>query len=465
MTARRRDAWTWAIVAVVVAGAAVRFATLDVQSMWLDEAVTHSLVTRSFGAMLSAIPHSESTPPLYYVLEWAWARVFGSGAVGLRSLSALYGTATIVVLAAVAGRLGGRRAALAAAALAAANPLLIWYSQEARAYALLVLLCALTVWCLVRGDWRGWALAAALALATHYFAVFVVIPELLWLAWRHARRSRPAALSIAFVVVVGAALLPLAVKQASADRARFIKSSALGSRASAIVKQFLVGYATPHATVLTIVAVLAAAGIATGLRFADRGQAALAAIAVGVPLALALLGIDYVITRNLIAAMVPLVVLAAVAASRTRAGPVLVASLCAAGIVAFVGVETTPADQRDDWRGVAAAIGTPTARPRYIVVDPSDGPPALELYLPLRRVPGSNGTLLQAREVDVIDVARDPPVPGVSAAMAGFTPSVIHTDTYTVVRYIAPTPTLIYYSHLAAAALLARAGSSILTDR
>ena len=59
--------------------------------------------------------------------------------------------------AAIARRLGGRRAALAAAALAASSPLLIWYSQEARAYALLVALCALSVWCLLRSDWRGWA--------------------------------------------------------------------------------------------------------------------------------------------------------------------------------------------------------------------------------------------------------------------------------------------------------------------
>jgi hypothetical protein len=465
MSARRRDVWTWAIVAVVLAGAAVRFATLGVQSMWLDEAVTHSLVTRSFGAMLRAIPHSESTPPLYYVLEWVWARLFGSGAVALRSLSALFGSATIVVLAAIAGRLGGRRAALAAAALAAASPLLIWYSQEARAYALLVLLCAATVWFLVRGQWRGWALAAALALATHYFAVFIVIPEALWLTWRHGRRLREAALSIGFVVVVGGALLPLAVKQASANRARFITSSALGGRVSAVPKQFLVGYATPHATVLTVVAVLAAAGLATGLRFADRGLAALAAVAVVVPLALALVGIDYLITRNLIAAMVPLVVLAAVASSRTRAGPVLVAALCATGVVAFVGVETTPADQRNDWRGVAEALGPPTSRPRYIVVDPSDGPPALELYLPARRVPGSSATLLRTREFDVIDVARDAPVPAVPAAMAGFTPTVIHTATYTLVRYTAPSPTPVYYTQLAALALEARSGSAILTDR
>ena len=182
-------------------------------------------------------------------------------------------------------------------------------------------------------------------------------------------------------------------------------------------------------------------------------------------MALAAVGIDYVITRNLIAAMVPLVVAAAVAASRTRAGPIFVAALCAAGVVAFVGVETTPADQRDDWRGVAAAIGPPTVGPRYIVVNPSDGPPALELYLPARRGAGSSATLPPAREVDVIEVARDPAVPAVPAAVAGFTPSVIHTSSYTVIRYSAPAPTPLSYPQLASLALQASAGSSILTDR
>jgi mannosyltransferase len=462
MTARRRDPWTWAIVAVVVAGAAVRFATLDVQSMWLDEAVTHSLVTRSFGGMLSAIPHSESTPPLFYVLEWVWSRVFGSGAVGLRSLSALFGSATIIVLAAIAGRLGGRRAALAAAALAAANPLLIWYSQEARAYALLVLLCAVTVLCLVRGERRGWAFAAALALATHYFAVFIVIPQALWLLWRHGRRSRRAALSVAAVAIVGAALLPLAIVQASGNRARFISATSLHSRAAAVVKQFLIGYATPHATILTVLAALAALGLALSLRRRDLHLLALAAIVVVLPIALAVTGADYVITRNLIMAMVPLVVLAALAAARTRVGPALVALLCVVGVVAFVGVELTPADQRDDWRGVANAIGPALLGPRLVVVDPSDGAPALRLYLPLHRVkvpPNPYVMNLTIREIDVIDVARNPPLPSPGVAIAGFVPQpAVRTGAYTLERYVAATPLSESYKQISAVALVPGSG-------
>ena len=86
------------VVALTVAGAALRFGTLDVQSIWGDEAITIALVHRSFGSMISHLSSSESTPPLYYSLAWVWTRIFGSGALGFRSLSALAGTITIPVV-------------------------------------------------------------------------------------------------------------------------------------------------------------------------------------------------------------------------------------------------------------------------------------------------------------------------------------------------------------------------------
>jgi hypothetical protein len=456
MAARRsHHAWAWGLAALTAAGAALRFSTLSVQSFWLDEAVTHQLVTRSLSSMLSRIPHSESTPPLYYVLAWAWVRVFGAGEAGLRSLSAVFGTATIVVLALIARRLAGDRAGLAAAALCATNPLLIWYSQEARAYALLVALCALTLWCLLREDWRGWALAAGLALATHYFAVFIVVPELAWLLWRHARRSRAAAWSAAFVVGVAAALSPLAIEQAGGDRAAFISSTGLASRIVAVPKQFLIGYATPHAVVLTILAACLALTLALSLRRDDRALLALAAIAVGVPVVMAPLGADYLITRNLIAAMVPLVVLAAVAASRTRHGPALIGGLCAIGVIAFAGVENNPFYQRDDWRAVAAALGPAPHGPRVVAVNPSDGVPALEIYSPLHRL--APGAPVLAREVDVIDLLHNPPTVAMPAPLAGFTLCAPprRTPEFDVVRYCASSAVTVPYGNVLALKLAA----------
>src|SRR3954452_10350433 len=150
-----------ALAALTLLGALLRWVTLGDQSYWGDEGVTVALVRMSFGHMLDTIPKSESTPPLYYALAWLWTRALGSSdEYALRSLSALAGTATIPVLYAATCELVTRRAALVAAALAACSPLLVWYSQESRAYALLGLATALTLWFFARAlEGRRHALA------------------------------------------------------------------------------------------------------------------------------------------------------------------------------------------------------------------------------------------------------------------------------------------------------------------
>ena len=137
-------------------------------------------------------------------------------------------------------------------------------------------------------------------------------------------------------------------------------------------------------------------------------------------------------------------------------------------MVAFVGVEATPADQRDDWRGVATAIGPARLGVRVVVVDPSDGAPALRLYLSLRRVPPSTARLT-FRELDVIDVAHSAPLPSANAGIPGYTPQpVVHTTTYTLARYVATTPRSESYAQIAAVALVSGAshngGPSVLVE-
>src|SRR5919112_4431333 len=114
------------LAGIVLLGAGLRFATLDGQSYWFDEATTVQLLRMDLGDMLAAIPDSESTPPLYYVVAWFWTQVFGTGEVGVRSLSALAGTATVPVVYAIGARAIGARTGLIAALLVAAHPLLVW---------------------------------------------------------------------------------------------------------------------------------------------------------------------------------------------------------------------------------------------------------------------------------------------------------------------------------------------------
>jgi hypothetical protein len=80
--------------------------------------------------MLGALPTSESTPPLYYVLAWIWSRMLGTDETGLRSLSAAIGTLTVLATYAGAQALVSRRSALFAAALVVVSPFLVWYSAR-----------------------------------------------------------------------------------------------------------------------------------------------------------------------------------------------------------------------------------------------------------------------------------------------------------------------------------------------
>ena len=136
--ARARSRAFWIVAGLTVLAAVLRFATLGVQSYHHDEIVTASRILRDgFGHAMNAVGFSESAPPLYYALAWAWTQVTGTGEFGLRSISALAGVATVPVVYLAALELRGRRAGLMAAALVAVNPMLLWYSQEARAYSLL----------------------------------------------------------------------------------------------------------------------------------------------------------------------------------------------------------------------------------------------------------------------------------------------------------------------------------------
>src|SRR5690242_21691216 len=121
-----------------------------------------------------------------------------------------------------------------AAALVAFNPMLLWYSQEARAYALLVLFGALSLlWC-VRAERSGrgrdfvwWGVFSGLALATHYFIVFPLVAELLFLL---RRRGRGALLGIGVLGAFALALAPLAYHQMSIGHAEWIGNYSLGHR-------------------------------------------------------------------------------------------------------------------------------------------------------------------------------------------------------------------------------------------
>jgi 4-amino-4-deoxy-L-arabinose transferase-like glycosyltransferase len=472
-------------VAVTLLAAVARLPTLGQQSYWLDEGYTVRLLRMSFSGMLHAIPKTESTPPLYYAAAWVWTRIFGDMEFGLRSLSALAGIATVPVAWAIARRVGGSRAAAIAGLLVAVSPLLVWFSQEARSYALATLLATVSVLCVAewiqdrRGAWlAGWALSAALGLATHYFMAFIVAGEVV-LLWRAGPRpDRRLAGAVALVAVVALALVPLALAQRGTGHADYIAQGPLGTRLLQVPKQLLLGYASPGQV---ITASLAAAAVLVGAVWplaVDAGVRARARIpllvggaGVVVPVALAVVGIDFLDTRNLLPTLPALYVAAAVGFAAPRGWPrggVLALALATISVVVLVLVDVTPRFQRDNWRGAESALGVARG-PRVIVVTPASGVIPLQAYLPRA---GALGAPTAVRELDVIAIppqttgngmAVPPRLAAPLPVPAGFRlQRAVYTRTYSALRYVAAEPVAVTPASVAPDHLGATPGLAVL---
>jgi hypothetical protein len=451
---------------VLVLAALLRVPTLGEQSFWFDETVTAQLVDQDLSGVLTQVAGSESTPPLYYLLAWAWSAVLGTGEAALRSLSALLGIATVAVAWLLGRRLAGtgphgtgERAAALAALLTACCPLLVWFSQEARAYALLAFLGALSALLALRAREEpaarrlaAWAVFAVLALTTHYFAAFLIAAEAVWLLVV-LRGRRPVLVAVGGVTVSTLALAPLALAQRERDLASFIGDQALMTRVAQVPKQFLVGYDAPVELVAAVLALtLTAAGVALLLARGDERQrrgALLAggagAAAVLTPLALAVVGVDHFLTRNtLVALPVLLVALGVAFAARRapRAGLALGGGLAALWIGVVIGVALEPRFQREDWRGAAAALGGPAER--AVVVTPVSGVVPLEYYRPaLEPMPAGGATVREIVVLGLPDDGSDTPPDAATIASPG--PAFIEvgrtqTDGFTLVRFRAPSP-------------------------
>jgi mannosyltransferase len=442
---RARSRTFWIVAGLTVLAGVLRFATLGVQSYHHDEIVTASRILRDgFWHAMDAVGFSESAPPLYYAIAWAWTQLTGTGEFGLRTVSAAAGVATVPVAYLLGAELSSRRAGIVAAALVAVNPMLLWYSQEARAYALFALLTALSLLYFVRALDRGrrrdslaWGIVSALALGTHYFAAFPIAAEALWLLRRRGKEAGGAFPGIWIIAAAGLLLAPLLVHQASFAHAEWISNFSLWHRLWETGLTFALGetgdiIAQPEHPLLAVVpALIAIAGIWLVFARGERGERraagiplALAAVTVVVPLVIGLLDSskDYVLARNLMPALVPLLVALAVGFTlrgARRSGTVLAGLLVAYSLGFSIWASVSPALQRPDWDEVAGAIGEPTV-PRAMVTWKL-GEASLRYYLSTGsiQVQPADGFRWWVGEIDFISDGKAP-VPAAGLLGPGF---------------------------------------------
>jgi len=182
---------------IIVIAFLLRLYRIGQQEVWMDEAASfQKAITANW---LSAIAITENTPPLYYLLLRVWLAIGGWSEASLRFPSAVFGTLFVLVIIWVGSEIFNRRVGLWSGLCAAISPIHIYYSQEARAYALLALALALTyatLWRALRTNtWRSWLLVSACALVafySHYSAILGLVPTaaLVWLWPEKTGRSQ-----------------------------------------------------------------------------------------------------------------------------------------------------------------------------------------------------------------------------------------------------------------------------------
>ncbi len=195
------------VVLATSAGIVLRLVVAH-QSLFADELSTYWIVGQhSLGGVMSLmygtaeIKHAEITPPLFFVLSWLTTQI-GHAPELVRAPSLVAGILTIPAVYLVGVRTVGRPAAALAAALTALSPFMIYYSSEARSYAVMMLLTTLSTFAMLRAIetrrarwWVAYAVCSCGAFYTHYTSAFLLLGQLLWLLWAHREARRPALLA------------------------------------------------------------------------------------------------------------------------------------------------------------------------------------------------------------------------------------------------------------------------------
>ena len=186
---------------ILIGGTALRMYHLGADSLWYDETVS---VTLAGGPFLELLRHTAGDihPPGYYALLRGWLIAVGYGSghadpAGFRlefaagALSVFFGLVLIPLVYVLASHLASRRVALVAAAIVAASPYNVWYSQEVRMYTLGAALGVVVLYAMLRAYsggsgartwWLVYALAAAAGIYALYYFAFLLAAVNIWYA-------------------------------------------------------------------------------------------------------------------------------------------------------------------------------------------------------------------------------------------------------------------------------------------
>jgi 4-amino-4-deoxy-L-arabinose transferase-like glycosyltransferase len=233
------------LLALTLIGAFLRFYNLGFNSLWLDEASTYTLSVGSIPQIWEATAAGEFNPPLFYWVEHMML-VFGNNEVILRFIPALLGVLTIPLVYLAGKEFIDRNVGIIAAAAFAFSPFLIFYSQEARAYSMMLFFVTFAMVfyfkALKTNDVKNWALfgvLSALAFWSHFYAMVIIAALVLYAIGiqihkirKDIRNLKPMALAIAAFTII---CLPLIIVTIQLFAKRSVSAPTFGIQGFGII--------------------------------------------------------------------------------------------------------------------------------------------------------------------------------------------------------------------------------------
>jgi mannosyltransferase len=175
--------------------AVVRFHSLAAKSFWFDEGVSVAIARLDWYNFARILWRREANMSLYYLLLRYWLH-FGGSEFFIRSLSVLFAIVSVPVIYLLGRSLFDSRVGLIAASLLAVNAYHVQYSQDARSYSLMVLLCLFSSFCFVnylhlptRLNRAAYVVTSVLAVYAQFFSGLLVIAH--WISLRFLDEHPP----------------------------------------------------------------------------------------------------------------------------------------------------------------------------------------------------------------------------------------------------------------------------------
>lgn len=173
-----------------------------------DETLALFVGRDSLAGVVEHVTRERGGAPLHFLLAWCVAHL-GFGLGGLRLISAAFAVASLPLVALLAVRLAGRRAALVATVLLAGSWVFLFHGVYARMYSVFLFVSLASFLTLLhaldRGgrSWLPWGAAVLMCVAAHPYGALVLASQALYVLLAHRDRLRGAATAFAAVLVLG----------------------------------------------------------------------------------------------------------------------------------------------------------------------------------------------------------------------------------------------------------------------